>query len=122
MPVGPRLRDGIPPPQQLTEVAARCTGLVLIFLEIPLLLRICPTSKKFDDVIRKFHSLWGRAAFYLIAGTVQWLSLIKQSTSLVAAAVLLTLAGIFYALAAIKGQEFMGSKTLSGQSVVQAIV
>lgn len=95
---------------------------MLIFLEIPLLLRICPTSKKFDDLIRKFHSLWGRATFYLIAATVQWLSLIKQSTSLIAAAVLLTLAGLFYALAALKGQEFMGSKTLSGQSVAQMVV
>jgi len=104
------------------SIICLCTGLVLIFLEIPFLLRICPTSKKFDDIIRKFHSLWGRAGFYLVAALVQWLSLIKESTSLIAAAVLLTLAGLFYALAALKGQEFMGSKTLGGQGVAQMIV
>lgn len=98
------------------------TGLVLIFLEIPFLLRICPTSPKFDTFMRKFHSLWGRAAFYGVASLVQWLSCIIQATSLIAAAVLLMFAGLFYALAAIKGQQFVGSKTLGGQGVAQMIV
>lgn len=98
------------------------TGFLIIFLEIPLLLRICPTSKTFDDFIRKFHSLWGRAIFYLVASVVQWLSLLKDASSLIAAAVLLLLASIFYLLAAVKGQEFMGSKTLGGQGVAQMIV
>jgi len=98
------------------------TGLVLIFLEIPFLLRICPTSPKFDTFMRKFHSLWGRAAFYGTASLIQWLSCIIQATSLIAAAVLLMFAGLFYALAAIKGQQFVGSKTLGGQGVAQMIV
>lgn len=106
----------------LFSVICLITGLMLIFLEIPFLLRICPTSKTFDDFMRKFHSLWGRAAFYLIAAVVQWLSLIKYATSLIAAAVLLTLAGLFYLFAAVKGQEFVGSKTLGGQGVAQMIV
>ncbi|KAI5815781.1 hypothetical protein BZA77DRAFT_315094 [Pyronema omphalodes] len=104
------------------SIICLCTGLILIFLEIPFLLRICPTSKVFDDTIRKFHSLWGRAAFYLTGALIQWLSLTVQSTSLIAAAVLLTLAGLFYAAAAIKGQEFMGSKTLGGAGVAQMMV
>ncbi|TGZ81415.1 hypothetical protein EX30DRAFT_340696 [Ascodesmis nigricans] len=99
------------------------TGLLIIFLEVPLLLRICPTSSKFDEFIRKFHSNWGRAAFYLIASTVQWLSLVtKRGTSLIAAAVFLLFAGLFYLLAAVKKQEFMGSKTLGGGGIAQMIV
>jgi hypothetical protein len=95
---------------------------MLIFLEIPFLLRICPTSKTFDDFMRKFHSLYGRAGFYLIAALVQWLSLTKYATSLIAAAVLLTIAGLFYLAAALTGQEFVGSKTLGGSGVAQMIV
>lgn len=98
------------------------TGFLIIFLEVPLLLRICPTSKTFDDFMRKFHSLWGRAGFYIVASVVQWTSLIRFATSLIAAAVLLLLAGLFYVLAAVKGQEFTGSKTLGGQGIAQMMV
>ena len=33
---------------------SRCCSFLLIFIEIPLLLRICPTSAKFDAFIRRF--------------------------------------------------------------------
>jgi hypothetical protein len=108
--------------RQLTTCHFSVTGLLIVFLEIPFLLRICPTSAAFDSFIRKFQSLWGRAAFYIIASIVQWLSIIPYATSLIAAAVLLLFAGIFYAIAAVKGQDFMGSKALGGQSVAQMIV
>jgi len=106
----------------ILSIICLITGLLIIFLEIPLLLRICPTSPKFDEFIRKFHSNWGRAAFYIIASVLQWLSLIHGATSLIAAAVFLLFAGLFYAAAAVKGQEFMGSKTLGGAGVAQMIV
>src|SRR6186713_1173356 len=32
----------------------RITGLLLLFVEVPLLLRICPTSPKFDEFMRRF--------------------------------------------------------------------
>jgi len=53
---------------------------------------------------------------------VQWLSLIKEPSSLIAAAVVLMFAAIFYALAGLKHQEFVGSKTLGGQGVAQMII
>ena len=54
---------------------------------------------------------------------IQWLSLAtRYATSLIAAAVVLLIAAIFYALAGIKGQGFVGSKTLGGQGVAQMIV
>ncbi|RPB01947.1 hypothetical protein L873DRAFT_1802787 [Choiromyces venosus 120613-1] len=104
------------------SVICLVSGLLLIFIEIPLLLRICPTSKKFDDFVRKFHSNYGRAGIYLIMATVQWVSIAVDPSSLIAAAVVLTLAGSFYGLAGIKGQDFMGSKTLGGAGVAQMIV
>ena len=65
-----------------------------------------------------------RAMFYLVLAVVQWLSLIvtPRPTSLVAAAVFLSITAAFYALAAAKGQEFLGSATLGGAGVAQMIV
>lgn len=63
-----------------------------------------------------------RAAIYLVLSIVQWLSLIAKATSLIAAAVFLLIAAVCYALAGLKKQEFMSSKTLGGQGIAQMIV
>ena len=111
-----------PPSKPPSLTNRRVSGLVLIFVEIPLLLRICPTSPKFDSFIRYFSTNYMRAAVYLVMSIVQWLSLIIGTSSLIAAAVLLLIAASFYALAGVKGQGFTGSKTLGGQGVAQMIV
>jgi hypothetical protein len=98
------------------------SGFILIFIEIPLLLRICPTSSNFDAFIRRFTTNYMRAAVYATMSVVQWLSLIVDGSSLIAAAVLLLIAAAFYALAGLKNQEFVGSKTLGGQGVAQMII
>ncbi|KAL8756305.1 MAG: hypothetical protein Q9184_004542 [Pyrenodesmia sp. 2 TL-2023] len=98
------------------------SGLILIFVEVPLLLRICPTSERFDVFIRRFTTNYMRAAMYTIMSVIQWLSLIRKTTSLVASAVLLLAAAICYLIAGLKGQGFVGSKTLGGQGVAQMIV
>ena len=95
---------------------------ILIFIEIPFLLRICPTSAKFDAFIRNFTTNYMRAAIYLVMSVVQWLSLLTGASSLLAAAVLLLIAASFYLLAGVKSQEFVGSKTLGGQGLAQMIV
>ncbi|EEQ27893.1 Tlg2-vesicle protein [Microsporum canis CBS 113480] len=100
----------------------RVPSVILAFSIVPLLLRICPTSSKFDAFIRRFASNTMRAVIYLAMSTIQWVSLVKEATSLIAAAVFLLFAAIFYALAAVKGQEFTGSKTLGGQGVAQMMV
>ena len=63
-----------------------------------------------------------RAGIYFAMGLIQWLSIIKDPTSLIAAAIMLTIAAVFYALAGVKGQGFVGSKTLGGQGVAQMII
>ncbi|KAL2854414.1 Golgi apparatus membrane protein tvp18 [Aspergillus pseudoustus] len=98
------------------------SGCILVFIEVPFLLRICPTSEKFDTFIRRFTTNYMRAAVYTVMSIVQWLSLLKDASSLLAAAVLLLIAGLFYALAGFKNQDFVGSKTLGGQGIAQMIV
>ncbi|KAI1494948.1 hypothetical protein F4809DRAFT_622820 [Biscogniauxia mediterranea] len=94
----------------------------ILFIEVPLLLRICPTSSAFDSAIRKVSTNYMRAATYGVMALVQWLSIIVTPSSLIAAAVVLTLTGLCYALAGVKGQAFVGSKTLGGAGVAQMIV
>lgn len=89
---------------------------------MPLLLRICPTSSGFDATIRRVSTNYMRAAAYGVMGLVQWLSIIAGRSSLIAAAVFLTLTAICYLLAAVRGQDFVGSKTLGGAGVAQMIV
>ncbi|KAK4619671.1 Golgi apparatus membrane protein TVP18 [Fulvia fulva] len=106
----------------LFSVLCLISAFVIIFIEIPLLLRICPTSPKFDAFIRRFETNYMRAAIYGVMSVIQWLSIIAKATSLIAAAVVLLFAALFYVLAGVKGQEFQSSKTLGGQGVAQMIV
>lgn len=104
------------------SVICLASSFVILFIEVPFLLRICPTSSKFDDFIRRFTTNWMRAAMYVILSGIQWASLATGACSLIAAAVFLIIAGLFYALAGVKSQEFVGSKTLGGAGVAQMIV
>lgn len=63
-----------------------------------------------------------RAGAYGVMSLLQFLSIIFGATSLVAAAVFLAITAICYLLAGIKGQAFVGSKTLGGAGVAQMIV
>ncbi len=98
------------------------SAFVILFIEVPLLLRICPTSAAFDAAIRKISTNYMRAGAYGAMALIQWLSLIAYATSLVAAAVILTITALCYLLAGVKGQAFVGSKTLGGAGVAQMIV
>ena len=49
----------------MTDTSYRVTGVLLIFVEVPLLLRICPTSEKFDTLVRRFNENWPRAGMYV---------------------------------------------------------
>ncbi|KAL6718987.1 Golgi apparatus membrane protein tvp18 [Lecanora helva] len=77
---------------------------------------------EFDTFIRRFTTNYMRAAIYGAMSLIQWLSIIVDASSLIAAAVLLLLAAICYLIAGLKGQGFVGSKTLGGQGVAQMIV
>ncbi|GJN73538.1 golgi apparatus membrane protein tvp18 [Purpureocillium lilacinum] len=95
---------------------------LILFIEVPLLLRICPTSAKFDEFVRKISTNYMRAAAYGIMCAVMFVSIALGRSALIAAGVFLALTAICYLLAGIKGQAFVGSKTLGGQGVAQMIV
>ncbi|KAK1759639.1 hypothetical protein QBC47DRAFT_112709 [Echria macrotheca] len=104
------------------SVLALVSCFIILFIEVPLLLRICPTSSTFDAAIRRVSTNYMRAGAYAVMAIVQWLSIIARPSSLIAAAVILTITGVCYLLAGVKGQAFVGSKTLGGAGVAQMIV
>ena len=107
--------------KRLTLACSMCSFIIL-FVEVPLLLRICPTSSTFDTFIRRFETNYMRAAIYGVMSIIQWISIAVKPTSLIVAAIVLLITACFYALAGVKGQGFVGSKTLGGQGVAQMIV
>lgn len=106
----------------LWSVILLCCALVLIFVEIPLLLRICPTSAKFDAIIRTITTNYMRGGMYAGMGIFQILSAAYDPSSLIAAGVVMLLTATCYLIAGLKNQDFVASKALGGQGVAQMIV
>lgn len=81
-------------------------GFVVLFLEMPFLLKICPLSGPFINFINKFDENLPRCGFYLLMGVIQWLSLLNGASSLLVVAILFTISSGCYGLAVLKHQEF----------------
>lgn len=91
-------------------------GLIVVFVEIPFLLRICPLTDRFTNFIRYFDDNWPRCGFYLLMSVIQWLSLTIMATSLIVPAIIFAVSSACYALAAFKHQEYMKSSfNVAGQ-------
>lgn len=97
-------------------------GLVVLFVEVPFLLKICPLTDTFTNFIRHFDDNLPRCGFYLLMSVIQWLSLTLMATSLIVVAVFFLLASSCYALAAVKNQEYLKSSIQVGDDSVQGQV
>ncbi|QWW21430.1 hypothetical protein CA7LBN_000176 [Candidozyma auris] len=82
-------------------------GLVVVFVEIPFLLKICPLTDTFTNFVRNFDENWPRCGFYLLMAAIQYLSLVISATSLLVVAIVFTLASACYLFAALKHQEYL---------------
>ncbi|KAG4303103.1 hypothetical protein PCANB_000745 [Pneumocystis canis] len=94
-------------------------GFILMFVEIQFLIKICPTSQKFDSFVQYFNRNWPRAGLYVICSTILFLSGIVKWTSLIVAAFFMTITCLCYVIAALKGQTFANSSILGGQGITQ---
>ncbi|ODQ78575.1 hypothetical protein BABINDRAFT_39276 [Babjeviella inositovora NRRL Y-12698] len=104
-------------------------GLILVFVEIPFMLKCCPMSDNFVNAITKFEQNWWRVGFYVVMALVQWLSLTVMVTSLICPAIILTFGAVFYAIAALKHQEFVkssmvnnGGKVVDNQEFIRQVL
>ncbi|ODV79173.1 uncharacterized protein CANTADRAFT_21936 [Suhomyces tanzawaensis NRRL Y-17324] len=97
-------------------------GLIVVFVEIPFLLKICPLTDKFTNFIRNFDDNLPRCGFYLLMSVIQWLSLTLQVTSLIVVAIFFLFASSCYALAYFKNQEYLKSSLQTTDDSVQGQV
>ncbi|AOA61887.1 Late Golgi vesicles protein [Komagataella phaffii CBS 7435] len=104
----------------LFSIISIVQGLVVVFVEVPFLLKICPMSANFIEFINRFKQNWPRAGFYAGMALVQWLSIIVQATSLIVVASLFTLSAACYGYAALAHQEFRNSNVV-GDFDVEAL-
>lgn len=100
------------------SIVAIVQGLVILFIEVPFLLKICPLSDNFINFVSKFDNNLRRCLFYLGMCVIQWCSIAVQATSLIVVAVGLTITCITYGLGAAKHQEFKNSAILSDRGTV----
>lgn len=87
-------------------------GLVILFIEIPFLLKICPLSDNFIEFIKRFETNGWRCLFYLAMAIIQYISIAVMATSLIVVAVGLTISSISYAVAYTKHQEFQNTNII----------
>lgn len=91
------------------SIIALVQGVIVLFVEVPFLLKICPLTDTFTNFVRKFDQNWPRCGFYLLMSVIQWLSLLLMATSLLVIAILFLLLSLCYLFAALKKQEYLKS-------------
>ncbi|ORY98079.1 hypothetical protein BCR43DRAFT_524144 [Syncephalastrum racemosum] len=90
---------------------------ILVFVEVPLCTKFCPTSPRFDSFVATFENSFLRAGLYLVLAIVMFLSNLISTTALIAPAVTLLLTFICYSIAALKRQPHASTKVLGGTGV-----
>ncbi|CAG8620126.1 2165_t:CDS:2 [Cetraspora pellucida] len=90
---------------------------ILIFVEIPLCIKVCPTSDRFDSFIKNFENHWIRTVGYLVFATLLFVFAHFATTLYVIPGITLLLTGICYAIAGGLRQQHAASSFTGGDSV-----
>ncbi|KAG9070005.1 Golgi apparatus membrane protein tvp18 [Linnemannia hyalina] len=95
---------------------------LLVFIEIPLCLKCCPTSAKFDNALQQFQNSYFRAIAYVVFAVVMWLAVgLGDRTLQVVSALALSFGAVSYVIAAARHQT-PASSTITGGTGVSTIV
>ncbi|KAI8915444.1 hypothetical protein PhCBS80983_g05617 [Powellomyces hirtus] len=89
----------------------------MIWLEIPLLTVCCPGGPKIDAFQKFFQNTLFRSILYAVFAVLIWLSILMSATSLIVAAITLSLTSIFYFISVIKKEELSRSGVTGGSGV-----
>ncbi|KAK3829565.1 MAG: hypothetical protein JOS17DRAFT_748643 [Linnemannia elongata] len=91
---------------------------LLVFIEIPLCMKCCPTSEKFDNFLTKFQNSYFRAGAYLVFAILMWIAVgVGHRTVQTVSALLLTFGFLSYTFAALRGQTPTSSAITGGTGV-----
>ncbi|KAF9371847.1 Golgi apparatus membrane protein tvp18 [Podila verticillata] len=102
------------------SIIAWVIAFLLVFIEVPMCLKCCPTSAKFDNFLHSFQNSYFRAAAYLVFAILMWIAF-KSVTLQVISALLLTGAAVSYTIAAVRHQT-PASSSITGGTGVSTIV
>ncbi|AWU76679.1 uncharacterized protein C5L36_0C06040 [Pichia kudriavzevii] len=86
---------------------------ILALVEIPFLLKIFRIPDSIITFVQSLDTNFMRVIFYAIMAIIQWLSLTCKATSLIALAIMFTIAMFAYAGAMLLGQEFHKSNVVA---------
>ncbi|KXN68216.1 hypothetical protein CONCODRAFT_79846 [Conidiobolus coronatus NRRL 28638] len=92
-------------------------GVIVLFLEIPLFIKIFRTGERFEGFLNIFENNYFRASLYCGFAVANMLSCIQYVSSLIIGGVLLAISGICYALAGLKHQDRTTSKLTGGDGI-----
>ncbi|TPX46235.1 hypothetical protein SeMB42_g03781 [Synchytrium endobioticum] len=90
---------------------------VLIFLEIPMLARCCPSNPTFDNFIKFFERNSTRVFLYAAFAVLEWLSVLIRADTIILCAITLTATFVFYVIAMFKGETPMKSGFTGGSGI-----
>ncbi|KAG0306041.1 Golgi apparatus membrane protein tvp18 [Dissophora globulifera] len=104
------------------SVIAWIIAFLLIFIEIPLCMKCCPTSSKFDGFMTRFQNSWFRTGAYAVFAILMWIAVgAGNRTVQCVSAILLTIAAISYGVAGARGQT-PASSAITGGTGISTIV
>jgi hypothetical protein len=103
-------------------IAAIIIGVCILFLEAPILFKCIRAPEWFEKGVGMINGNWQRALAYIAACVPMFASAAFKATSLIATGIILLFAGICFIFAALKGQEYAGSKALSGGGMANMVV
>ncbi|KAI9090504.1 hypothetical protein DFS34DRAFT_597509 [Phlyctochytrium arcticum] len=92
----------------------------MIWLELPLLAACLPGGPKIQKFKEFFAKTSLRAALYAVFAVLIWLSLLESATSILVAAVFLTLTSGFYLISVFKKEELERSGLTGGAGIAAA--
>ncbi|KAF9548892.1 Golgi apparatus membrane protein tvp18 [Mortierella hygrophila] len=104
------------------SIIAWIMAFLLVFIEIPLCLKCCPTSAKFDNALQQFQNSYFRAVAYVVFAVVMWLAVgLGGRTLQIVSALTLSFGAVSYVIAAARHQT-PASSTITGGTGVSTIV
>ncbi|KAF9105458.1 Golgi apparatus membrane protein tvp18 [Mortierella sp. AM989] len=113
---------GIIPFHVAWSIVGWVIAFLLIFIEIPLCMKCCPTSQKFDTFLSNFKDSYFRTGAYLIFAIVMWIAVGAGNRTIhVISAILLTLGTVSYCIAALRGQSPASSAITGGTGVASVV-
>ncbi|KAJ3209811.1 Golgi apparatus membrane protein tvp18 [Dinochytrium kinnereticum] len=97
--------------------AAWVEAAIIVLLEIPIITQCCPCGPNTSSFLKFFENTVFRTILYLVFAGIIWLSIIMAASSIIVAALALTVTFVFYGIASSKKEELQRSFYTGGKGI-----